>query len=129
VIQMRELEFVEAGSRGSIVERVYPVTGTPPDVTPASTASSVRTLVQGIARVPGTPVFRFYKYDAATSPGVVLLTTPVDVTGRQLTVRVDVSFDSFPEGSDDARLNTVFSGRTFVRTADPTDPEHSPKCI
>lgn len=135
-IELRRLSWVtDPGnpSRGRIVEEVFAGDGTPlPDTTfpgyPATPTRS-RTLVDGIAKVAGGPLFRFYKYDAANAPQLVELTPPLSASDRQLTVKIAVTFDAYPQGSADARLRTVFAGDAFVRTADPTDPVHSPKCI
>ena len=127
VTQFRDIRFIPAERR--IVERVHAVTGTPPDITVAAAPTTERTLVAGISRVPGVPVFRYFKYDATYSPNMVQLAPPVSPADRQLTVTIDVTFDSFPEGQADARSNTRVTGRAFMRTADPSDPEHSPKCI
>jgi hypothetical protein len=45
-------------------------------------------------------------------------------------VKVTVSFDSRPSkrNAGPNRLDTNLENEVFVRTADPTDPEHSPQC-
>ena len=46
-------------------------------------------------------------------------------------VKIAVSFDARPGRRRAAknRTDTTFEGDVFVRTADPTDPEHSPQCL
>ena len=45
-------------------------------------------------------------------------------------VKIEVAFDSRPtkRASQSNRIDTSFESEVFVRTADPTDPEHSPQC-
>ena len=133
VVQRRTLEFVPDGSAagtGKIVETVldskqplpYPDwTGTP----------VTRTIVTGIAPVAGIPLFQYYKFDPVTAPNVVKLTTPVSDTDRALLVRVEVTFDALPSGitADASRVKMRLDSQVTVRTADPNDPTHSPKCI
>lgn len=134
-IQRRELQFVPASAganRGALVERV--VTGTVPSggTTMTFTGTPVeRTLAPDVGRVSnGQPLFTYHKYLATQSPKTVKLTTPVtDRNQRALVVRIDIAFDAMPSRSTDTKLRTVYQEQTFVRTADPTDPEHSPKCL
>jgi hypothetical protein len=131
-LQRRVLEFVPSGSdpnRGNIVEQVSPVTATTPVIT-YGPMSSDRVLAQDVARVSaGAPIFTFHKYDKDNSPTLLELPRPVPAGDRALVVRVDFAFHAYPEQRTSDRLRTVFEGQAFVRTADPTDPEHSPKCF
>lgn len=133
--QKRRLRY-EATSpgRGRIVETVVNGSGSPPDVVfPADTAGppdvTTRVLVDGIAPSAGVPLFRYYAYESASAPDMRLLATPVTAAERALTVKVAIAFDAFPHRGGDARVQTRLESHAFVRLADPTDPEHSPKCI
>jgi prepilin-type N-terminal cleavage/methylation domain-containing protein len=131
-LQRRTLEFVPSGSdpdRGRLVETVAPVTATAPAITYGATQST-RVIAQDVARVSaGAPIFTFHKYDKDNSPTLLELPRPVPAAERALVVRVDFGFHAYPEQRTSDKLRTVFEGQAFVRTADPTDPEHSPKCF
>lgn len=136
-LQRRELQFVPtSGSRGNIVEKVWrenTPAGQSKPTFPSTTATptSTRTLATDVARASaGAPLFKYFKYDDAQSPQTLQLTAPVtDRVQRALIVRIDVAFDTYPTGVTDAKLRTVFQDSAFVRTADPTDPLHSPRCL
>jgi prepilin-type N-terminal cleavage/methylation domain-containing protein len=129
-IDERTLRFESTGgNRGRIIEEVRRGTGTPPNVTFPSSPSTSRVVVADIERAgSGAPIFRYFKYDAPNSPNMVELSRPVASSQRDLTVRVDVAFDSYPKGGE-GNARVVYADQAFIRTADPTDPEHSPKCI
>jgi len=136
-LQRREISFVPTSSdRGNVVERVWnaPYTSTNPKPVPppiTATPDSVRTLATNIAREKsGIAFFRYRKYNAPNSPDMTELTAPVtDPDARALIVQVDVAFDAFPAVGADSRLRTSYVDQAFVRTADPTDPTHSPRCL
>lgn len=78
------------------------------------------------------PVFRYYAFlgnDPATP--ALLLQTPLSATDRARVVKIALSFDARPgrRRATRNRTDTTFEGDVFVRTADPTDPEHSPQCL
>jgi prepilin-type N-terminal cleavage/methylation domain-containing protein len=129
-VQQRTLEYVPgAGGRGSIRETVVDGTGTPPNLDFTGTART-RTIVDNIAPVAGVPLFRYYKYDPDTSPNVFLLAPPISADNRQVIVQIQTAFETFPGNAADAdRVKTRLDNKVTVRTADPTDPTRSPKCI
>ena len=130
-VQRRTLEYVPNGStgRGSIVETVINSAGVAPDYTWGA-APKVRTIATDIGLVTGKPFFRFYKYDPDLSPNVQLLTPPISDANRQIIVQVQTAFRAYATGGLDAATNsTVLENKVTVRTADPTDPTRSPKCI
>lgn len=111
--------------RRSIVEDVYDyASGTPPTVTFSSTPRRA-TIASDVTRQPGTPLFRYYGFTPNPSTPSVLFSTPVAVTERARTVRIQVNFAA---AADRAR-DVPFTNQVFVRTADPTDPERSPQCL
>ena len=88
----------------------------------------------GEGRAVGAPVpiLRYYAFlgnDPATP--ALLLQTPLSATDRARVVKIAVSFDARPgrRRTTKNRTDTTFEGDIFVRTADPTDPEHSPQCL
>ena len=130
-VQRRTLEFVPDGTtgRGSIVETVITATGTAPEYSWAA-APVVRTIASDVAPVTGKPIFRFYKYDPDLSPNVQLLTPPISEGNRQIIVQVQTAFQAFAtNGRDSDAISTILENKVTVRTADPTDPTRSPKCI
>jgi prepilin-type N-terminal cleavage/methylation domain-containing protein len=133
-IEKRELAFeVPAGAtRGQIVERVYKNQAIPPAQSFPAGATPDRTnvLADNLTRVNNGPIFRYWKYDPALSPNLLPLTPPIADTDRALVVQVGATFDSWSTGGRIAdKVHTQFDSKVFVRTADPTDPEHSPRCI
>jgi Tfp pilus assembly protein FimT len=88
----------------------------------------------GEGRAVGAPVpiFRYYAFlgnDPATP--ALLLETPLSATDMARVVKIAISFDARPgrRRATKNRTDTTFEGDVYVRTADPTDPEHSPQCL
>ena len=138
-IQRRTLTYqpyTDGSGRGAIVESVWtadPASTAPNLVFPASTRTD-RRIMDDISPVPGTPIFRFYKYDPDTSPNTILLTPDatngVAEADRKLVVQVRTTFQAWSTGKrDDDKVKTQLDSKILVRTADPTDPTRSPKCI
>ena len=137
-VQRRTLTYVpydDGSDRGYISESfVTSSGGTLPDLTFPETSRQTRRLVENISPIPGTPVFRFYKFDPDTSPNMLPLTQDptagVAEADRKLIVQVRAAFRSWSDGGLGAeRVRTDFDSKILVRTADPTDPTRSPKCI
>jgi prepilin-type N-terminal cleavage/methylation domain-containing protein len=131
-IDQRTLRFVPSASDpmvGRIDQTIVRGNNTPPPDTLFNGPAATTTLVDRVSRTAaGAPIFRYWKYNSTTSPQMTELATPLTLADRELVVKVDIAFDSFPERGE-ARMKTAFADSAFVRTADPTDPEHSPKCI
>ena len=129
-VQQRTLEFVPTGNgRGQIRETIVDGTGVAPDMVFTSTPKT-HTIVSNVAPVAGLPIFRFYKYDPDTAPTVVPLAPPVADADRQVIVQIATAYETFPDNSaDENQVKTRLDNKVTVRTADPTDPTRSPKCI
>jgi prepilin-type N-terminal cleavage/methylation domain-containing protein len=132
-LQKRRVRFVPAApgaDRGRLVEDVYPGTYVPATKTWTFPATPVtRVIAREIGRsAPGAPIFRYYRYDPADAPAMLELATPLDETGLARTVQIAVAFDAHPDGPADPRRRTVLADRVLARTADPTDPQRSPRC-
>lgn len=122
-----------SGGLGRVTEQVFRPTATSPrapNIAWQTTVSRSRTVLNDVALDPaaGGAFFRYYRYnaDATLQP----LTAPV--TGAddlRHIVMVDVAFRAFPNGSTDAKLATDLRGQAYVRTADPTTPLESPRCL
>jgi type II secretory pathway pseudopilin PulG len=133
VPEQRDLQWAS----GSLTERAYAGTasGGLPPFTFARTASRTRVVIDRIAlRRSGAsdiPFFRFYSFDGndPIRPSR-LLRTPLSAGDAARVVQITVSFLSLPSrlGASTAS-GEPFTANVYVRTADPTDPEHSPLCI
>jgi hypothetical protein len=130
-IQKRTLQYVPVGTtgRGKITETVIDGAGSPPAVTFNGTPRT-RTITTEVAPPAGVAFFRYYKYDPNLSPSVQQLVLPIDDDNRQIIVQVQTAFEAFArDGRDSDRVKTRLENKITVRTADPTDPTRSPKCI
>jgi prepilin-type N-terminal cleavage/methylation domain-containing protein len=131
-VQRRTLEYVPDGAtgRGKLVETVVDGDTTPPPNTLFNATPRVRTITDNVAPVPGVPLFRYWKYDPNLSPQVQMLSQPIGQDNRAVIVQIQTAFDSFPVHARDAeRVRIRLDNKVTVRTADPTDPTRSPKCI
>jgi prepilin-type N-terminal cleavage/methylation domain-containing protein len=124
-----------AYANGALTETVY--TGTADTsrnatfpYTFSSTPSLTRVIVDKLALQSGVPFFKYYSFSASDPiEPTNLLTTPLAASDRDNVVQIRVNFQSLP-----TRLNSTYPGEPFtadayVRTADPTDPRHSPLCF
>lgn len=78
------------------------------------------------------PFFTYFAFDAANPIRPSRrLTTPLDATNpdRAKVVQVRVAFTALPARRSSRSAGEPFTADTYVRTADPTDPDHSPLCI
>jgi len=56
---------------------------------------------------------------------------PLSAADAARVVQIRVSFSALPSrgGSSASTAGEPFSANVYIRTADPTDPDHSPLCI
>lgn len=131
-MQKRTLQWVPSAqdpSRGAITETVVNGTGTPPNVTFNDANATTRTIVTDVAPL-GSRLFRYFAFDAPNAPAMRSLDTrPLPLADRQIAVQIEVKFDALPGAGRQNRLKSVFENKIYVRTADPTDPTRSPKCL
>jgi type II secretory pathway pseudopilin PulG len=132
VPQRRELVF----ANGTLTERVYSGRANPggtPPYTFGTTPTRTRVLLdriqlrrQGGATVP---FFTYYAFngDDPIRPSAEL-PVPLSAADRARVVQMRVSFLVQPSRPADNE-GEPFSTNVYVRTADPTDPDHSPLCI
>lgn len=132
VPERRELAFAD----GAIVERVYPGTpsgGQPPYTFPR-TPTRTRVVIDRVRlrREGGVtvPFLRYYSFDGSdpVRPSR-LLAVPLSANDAARVVQVTVSFDALPSRGGAPDSAEPFTANVYVRTADPTDPDHSPLCI
>ncbi|MGB2711044.1 MAG: prepilin-type N-terminal cleavage/methylation domain-containing protein [Conexibacter sp.] len=133
VPQKRDLAFAS----GALTERTY--TGTPSSsgapFTFASTPSRTRVVADKLALRTqsgvNVPFFRYYMFDGndPIRPSK-LLTTPLSASDAARVVQVSISYSALPSRAGaPSSAGEPFTANVYVRTADPTDPDHSPLCI
>ncbi len=132
VPEQRELVYAS----GSITERTYPgtQTGGQPPFTFAGTPSRTRVVLDRmqLRREAGVdvPFFRYYMFDGSDPirPSR-LLATPLSASDAARVVQVTINFAALPSRGGSGTTAEPFTANVYVRTADPTDPDHSPLCI
>lgn len=134
VPERRELTYAS----GTVTERAYTgttqaIAGQPPFAF-ASTPYRTRVVLDRmqLRRAGGSdvPFLRYYTFDGSDPirPSR-LLATPLSANDAARVVQVSVSFGALPSRSGSGTTAEPFSANVYVRTADPTDPDHSPLCI
>lgn len=128
VPQRRDLQL----SGGALTELDYDgtATGAQPPFSFSSTPSRRRVILDRIQLQSGVPFFRYYMFDGRDPirPSR-LLATPLSASDAQRVVQVTVSFAALPSRGGSGTIAEPFTANVYVRTADPTDPDHSPLCI
>ncbi|HEX5145863.1 MAG TPA: type II secretion system protein [Conexibacter sp.] len=132
VPQQRDLTF----ANGQLTETTYAgsvnSTGTGAPFTFSRTASTTRVVLDRMQLVGSTPFFRFYSFDGndPVRPSN-LLRTPLSASDLARIVQISISFGALPSrgGGLSGQTAEPFQANMYVRTADPSDPEHSPLCI
>ena len=130
--QQRDLTYAS----GTLTEQVYPgtPTGAQPPFSFARSPSRTRVVLDRMQlrreRGVDVPFFRFYSFDGndPIRPSR-LLATPLSANDAQRVVQVSVSYAALPSRGGSGTLAEPFTANVYVRTADPTDPDHSPLCI
>jgi prepilin-type N-terminal cleavage/methylation domain-containing protein len=119
-------------SSGKLTEEIWNTLSAPPFANTFSALPDTnRVIATALSNTAGVPLFRYYAFvgnDPAKAE--LLLQTPLSATDRARVVKISIVFDSRPTKLDAQvnRIDTSFESEIFVRTADPTDPEHSPQC-
>jgi prepilin-type N-terminal cleavage/methylation domain-containing protein len=124
-----------AYARGALTETVY--TGTADTSRNAtfpyvfsSTPALRRVIVDKLSLQSGMPFFTYFSFSASDPiEPTNQLTTPLAASDRDNVVQITVSFQALPSRLNSAYAGEPFRADAFVRTADPTDPEHSPLCF
>jgi prepilin-type N-terminal cleavage/methylation domain-containing protein len=130
VPEQRDLTF----ANGALTERVYPgtATGGQPPFRFAATPSRTRVILDRLQLQGTTPFFRYYSFDGndPIRPSN-LLRTPLSDSDEARIVQISISFAALPSrgGGLSGQTAEPFNANVYVRTADPSDPEHSPLCI
>jgi prepilin-type N-terminal cleavage/methylation domain-containing protein len=135
--ELRRLTFA---SNGSIDESVWAsqTSATAPFFTfPGYAATPTRQLAiaRGIQRTGTTPYLRYFAFvgdDPATPSEEVAppANGTLSADDRARIVRIVVTFDSRPTRTvQSTNVDSTYEADVYVRTADPTDPTHSPQCL
>jgi prepilin-type N-terminal cleavage/methylation domain-containing protein len=141
VPQKRDITFSAAA--GTITERDYTGATSNSTTGPPFTfgATPVRTRVildhvkpQVTSGGVTLPFFTYYSFDSGNPvrPANLLVDSPsLSATDIPRVVQITVNFSALPSrgGSSINTPGEPFTANIFVRTADPTDPTHSPLCI
>jgi prepilin-type N-terminal cleavage/methylation domain-containing protein len=132
VPEQRDLTYAS----GALTERAYPGTAqavaNQPPFTFARTPSRTRVVLDRmqLRREAGVdvPFFRYYMFDGSDPirPSR-LLATPLSASDAARVVQISISYAALP--SRGGTTAEPFTANVYVRTADPTDPDHSPLCI
>lgn len=127
-LQRRMIAFNSAN--GTVTETDWNMTGSipsEPTYTPARTVNLATNLV-GVA---GAPFFRYYGFTPNPVTPNKLLGSPLADSDEALVVKIAVSFVARPTrgGNLTNQVPTTFQNEVYVRTSDPSDPDHSPQCI
>jgi prepilin-type N-terminal cleavage/methylation domain-containing protein len=134
------LVYDPATKGGTITEYFYPGAGAPPNVTFPANPTRQQTIITNASRYtdPSTgqvlPVFRYYAFTSAPVTPNQQQSTPLDpnptstaVNASAKTVKVSISFVANPTRQSN-RTRSTFQNYVYVRTSDPSDPDHSPQC-
>lgn len=134
-LQRRTLTYEpgDGGAAGRIVETSVPGVGAPPSTTFTGTPET-RVIAERVRLDGSTPFFRYYALQGnpaqatlEVSPGAGL-TLPSGKNALRSIVRIDVTFlVRSRDGSEDSRF-ARYSGRFWVRTADPSDVDAGGGC-
>jgi prepilin-type N-terminal cleavage/methylation domain-containing protein len=131
--QKRDLQFAS----GALTENDYDgtTTGGQPPFSFGARPSRTRVILDKLQLQRTTagvnvPFFRYYMFDGGDPirPSR-LLATPLSADDAQRVVQITVSFGALPSRGGSGTIAEPFTANVYVRTADPTDPEHSPLCI
>lgn len=121
---------------GALTERDYtgsPSAGSPPftfSATPARTRVILDRLTLDSPGGTTIPFFTYYSFDGSTPPQPTNeLAVPLSDADRGQVVQIRISFMALPSRASSSSTGEPFTTEVFVRTADPTDPEHSPLCF
>ncbi len=117
---------------GALTQRDYAgrASGGSPPYTFNATPARTRVILDRMTLASPTPFFTYYGFDSRTPPEPTrLLPVPLSDADRALVVQIGVSFMALPSRASSSSAGEPFMSDVFVRTADPSDPEHSPLCI
>lgn len=121
---------------GALTQRDYAgrASGGSPPYTFSASPSRTRVILDRmtLASLSGTPIpfFTYYGFDGSTPPQPTReFPVPLSDADRAQVVQMRVSFMALPARASSSSTGEPFTAEIFVRTADPSDPEHSPLCI
>lgn len=124
--------LIYSPSADTLTEYSYQLNGTLPNVTPAPSPYRTRLLLTNAT--PSNSDQSFFHFYAFTGQDPItpsaLLSVPLSSGDAARTVQIVAGFVVHPiRGRQNDRVATTFENQVYARTADPTDPVHSPQCI
>jgi prepilin-type N-terminal cleavage/methylation domain-containing protein len=138
-IEKRRISY--DADKKTLVEYRYTASGTYPDLVFSSTPATTRVIGSGIVpQKVGTvnqPIFTYYAWEDAATPGAMTQLTATDSTplsltdvGRTIMVKVafvaqPIRYKTTPKDRDSATLEN----QAYVRSADPMKPKEGAKCL
>jgi len=136
-VAKRTLTYVapSGSTKGLIREEVRTGSGSYPNLTFPTTATTTRVLLNGSKQVVSgaatQPIFRYYAFQPGSPTGDLLeLAVPLSASDASRTVMVRVAFVSMPERAKPRDFDsTTLQNDVYVRLADPTRPVEGPRCI
>jgi type II secretory pathway pseudopilin PulG len=127
-LQRRTLAFDSV--TGTVTETDWDMSGTIP-TNPTFTLARTINLATNLVGVSNTNFFRYYGFTPDPVVPNKLLGSTLSDSEKAQVVKIGVSFVSRPTrgGNLTNQVPTTFQNDVYVRTSDPSDPEHSPQCI
>ena len=128
-LQRRTITFNP--STGTVTETDWNMSGSIP-ASPTYTLARTVNLATNLVGVANTGFFRYYAFTQnPVTPDRQLTSLPLVESDRAQVVKIGVSFVARPTrgGNLTNQVPTTFQNDVYVRTSDPSDPEHSPQCI
>lgn len=129
-LQRRTIAF--NATAGTVTETDWDMSGSIPS-SPTYTLARTINLATNLVPVGTTPFFRYYAFTKnPVTPDRELgaMAALTDAEEAQV-VKMAVSFVARPTrgGNLTNQVPTTFQNDVYVRTSDPSDPDHSPQCI
>ena len=127
-LQRRTIAFNPA--TGTVSQTDWNMSGSIPTA-PTFTLARTVNLATNLIGVGTTPFFRYYAFAQNPVTPNLLLASPLSDADEARVVKVGISFVARPTrgGNLTNQVPTTFQNDVYVRTSDPSDPEHSPQCI
>ncbi len=132
--QQMRLTYDPATNGGQITETTWDMSvsgSSPSGWQVAGSPSRVRVLATNLSLSGSTPFFQYYSF-TSTDPiaPTNLLPVPLSPADLARVVQVVLTYRAEPmRGNQNAFVAPTFQNQVYVRTADPTDPIHSPLCV
>lgn len=113
-----------------ITEEVWNTLASPFANTFSGAPSTTRAVADGIFLQGTRPFLKYFTFINNPATPDLELVPPLSAADKARVVKIEIAFDSRPSElvAQSNRIDTSFQNDVFIRTADPTDPDHSPLC-